>query len=106
MVVEDSKILNAKGGLNEWNSTLITLIPKLNNPSSPKDFRPISLCNTCYKIIARAITNRLRPILAKAIDQHQSAFVPGRLITDNVILGFECMHLIHNKRKIKLVLGS
>lgn len=54
---------------------------------SLKDFRPINLCNTCYKIISRAITNRFRPILDKVIDNFQSAFIPGRLIIDNVIVG-------------------
>lgn len=103
-VAEDIlKIMNAKGVLNGWNSTLITLIPKVKIPLSPKDFRPISLC---YKIIARAITNRLRPILAKAIDHHQSEFVPGRLITDNVILGFECMHWIRHNKKNKAGFGA
>lgn len=107
MVVEDTlKILNAKSVLNGWNSTLITLIPKVKNPLSQRDFRPISPSNTCYKIISRAITNRLRPILVKTIDQNQSAFVPGRLITDNVILGFECMHWIRNNKKNKAGFGD
>lgn len=80
---------------------MITFIPKVKEPQYPKDFRPISLCNTCYKVISRAITNRLRHVLSLVIDQSQSDFVPGRLITDNIIIGFECMHWIkkHSRRK-------
>lgn len=73
----------------------------MSNSSSPKDFRPISLCNTSYKVIGRAITN-----LAKAIDQQQSAFVPGRLITYNIIVGYECMHWIRNNKKSKTGFGA
>lgn len=42
-------ILNGNSDIKGWNATLITLIPKVKEPLSPKDFRPISLCNTCYK---------------------------------------------------------
>lgn len=61
-------ILNSHGDPMELNSTLITLLPKINDPVTLKDFRPIRLCNTCYKIVSRAITNRLRPILNQIID--------------------------------------
>lgn len=94
-------ILNDKKDLTEWNSTLITLIPKVKDPLSLKDFRPISLCNTCYKIVSRAISNCFRPALDNIVDQYQSAFTPGRLIIDNVIVGFESMHWIRNNKKSK-----
>lgn len=100
------KILNEKSDLHGWNETLITLIPKVHDPKVPKDFLPISLCNICYKIVARAIMNRLRPTLVTAIDHHQSAFVPGRLITDNVIIGFVCMHWIRNNKRNKTGYGA
>lgn len=94
-------ILNEKGDLAECKSTLIILIPKVKYPLSLKDFRPISLCNACYKIVSRAIINRFWPLLDKIVDQFQSAFIPDRLIMDNVIIGFECMHWMRNNKKYK-----
>lgn len=85
-------VLNGGDSLKDWNSTVVTLIPKTKDPSSLKDFRSISLCNVVYKIMARTITNRLKGILDRIIDPHQSAFIPGRAISNNIIIGFECMH--------------
>lgn len=85
-------ILNNGRTLKEWNPTVVTLIPKMKHAISMKDFRPISLCNVSYKIIARAITNKFKASLGNIIYPQQSAFIPGRAISDNIILGFECIH--------------
>ena len=42
---------------------------------------------------------RLRPMLDEIISPFQSVFVPGRLITDNALLAFECIHSIHQEKK-------
>jgi hypothetical protein len=80
----------------EVNDTAIVLIPKKNDPEELKDFRPISLCNVIFKVISKCLVNRLRPILQDIISPTQSAFIPGRLITDNALMAFECIHSIQS----------
>ncbi|XP_057803553.1 uncharacterized protein LOC131018874 [Salvia miltiorrhiza] len=82
------------------NSTFICLIPKKKKCVLPSDFRRISLCNVVDKIISKAITNRLKLCLPSIIHESQSAFVPGRHITDNALLAFEIFHILKlNKAK-------
>lgn len=78
-------VLNDGKSLKGWNDTIITLISKVKKASYITQFRPISLCNVKYKIVARTITNRLKGVMNYIVDPNQSAFIPGRVITDNVI---------------------
>jgi hypothetical protein len=60
------------------NSTFLTLIPKTNLSSSLSDYRPIALCNLCYKVITKILANRIKPYLSRIISGEQLGFLKGR----------------------------
>ncbi|KAL5767747.1 hypothetical protein ACOSP7_014342 [Xanthoceras sorbifolium] len=62
-------------------------------------FRPISLCNVIYVIIANSLANRFKYVLEATISEKQSAFMPGRMITDNAIIGLKCIHSLRKRLK-------
>jgi hypothetical protein len=106
VIDEVLKVLNGGDIPENWNETWVTLIPKVKNPESMKDLRPISLCNVLYKLISKVLANRLKIILPEIIAPNQSAFIPGRLITDNILLAYEVTHHMKNKRKGKTGLAA
>ena len=84
-----------------WNSTTIVLIPKVVAPTNITQFRPISLCSVVYKVISKMVCACLNVILPDAINSTWSAFVPGRIITNNVLVAYECVHAIRHRKRRK-----
>ena len=80
------------------NKTHIALIPKIQGPETIANYRPISLCNTVYKIITKIIVARLRPHLDKLISPFQTTFVLGRKGVDNAIIVQEVVHSLSKKK--------
>ena len=62
------------------------------------DFRPISLGNVVSRIISKVLANQIKPILPNIISNSQSAFVFGRIITNNTTVTFEMIHHMRNRR--------
>ncbi|KAK2638397.1 hypothetical protein Ddye_026192 [Dipteronia dyeriana] len=99
VVVTCLKCLNEGASLDNMNDNLFTLIPKVRVAEKVSDFRSISLCSVLYEIIAKVLANRLRRAMDKVILESQSAFIHGRLIFNNTIIGFECMHRIKRRKR-------
>lgn len=76
------------------NHTTIVLIPKVKHPQHIKDFRSIVIYKLCSKVLA----NRMKGFLDGIISEEQSAFVSHRLISDNVLVAYECTHYLKRKK--------
>lgn len=83
------------------NGTNVALIPKKKFPTVISELRPISLCNVLAKIITKVLANRMKDMLESVISENQSAFIPGRLITDNMMISYEVIHYLKRKRRGK-----
>lgn len=83
------------------NHTLIYLIPKNPNAASLKDFRPISLCNTTYKVITKIIARKLRQTIVTLIGLYQSSCLKHRRTSDNAIIVQKVVSYLTKKRKGK-----
>lgn len=75
--------------LKAINCATITLVPKCSNPSRIRDYRLIACCTTIYKLSSKILTNRMQHVIDNLVGKEQATFVPGRVISDNVILSHE-----------------
>ncbi|KAK9994753.1 hypothetical protein SO802_024456 [Lithocarpus litseifolius] len=98
VIEEVQKIFDDRKVPEALNSTHIALIPKIRGPETLGNYRPISLCNTVYKVVTKIIVARLRPYLDKIISPMQTAFVPSRKGIDNIIIAQEIIHSLGKKK--------
>lgn len=79
------------------NHAVVRLIPKTKVPQNMTELRPIALCNVLVRILSKVLVNRLKPCLGSVISEVQSAFVEGRLLTDNAMIAFEVNHYMRRR---------
>lgn len=93
-------IFNEQDNSTIFNHKHISLIPKIAKPRKVTDYKPISFYNVMYRIVAKAMSNIIKPILSQIIFPTQSVFIPNGPSTDNVVVGYKWLHKIrHSKGK-------
>lgn len=93
------KFLNELIFDSQINFSYLVRIPKISNPVRPSDFMHICLCNVIYKLMLKVIANRLKKILSDIIPSNESAFIPRRMIIDNVIVAYKSLHSMKTRQK-------
>jgi len=73
------------------NASFIALVPKKKGAIELKDFRPISLIGSVYKIIAKVLAERLKTVMGKLVSGEQNAFLKNRQITDAALVANELL---------------
>lgn len=89
--------------VEDINKTHIFLTPKSRNSQNMTQYRPISLRNVLYKIIAKVLVNKLSTIMRDCIDEAQGAFITGRQISNNVLVAYEILLALKMKRSDKVI---
>jgi hypothetical protein len=90
--------------IKRLNFGLVTLIPKIDNPTDMRNVRPICLLNVCYKIITKVLTNRLASCITTVISSNQNGFIKGRYIMDGVVSLNEILHEVKKRKHSGVIL--
>jgi Reverse transcriptase (RNA-dependent DNA polymerase) len=77
---------------DEWMLSHLVLIPKIDHPSKPTHFRPLSVCSVYYRLLTKIIANRVKPLLSGLVSNTQMVFLKGHSIQKNILLMTEVMH--------------
>lgn len=95
---------NEELDLKRLNFGVISLIPKNNDPSDIKQFRPICVLNDCFKFISKVVTNRFSEVANGVISPTQTAFIPGRFILEGCVIIHEVLHELRIKNLEGIIL--
>ena len=103
------EVYNTAIKIGQLNSSakkgLITLIPKKADPHYIKNWRPLTMLNTDYKILAKLLALRLKKVLADIIGPQQTGFMEGRCISHNIRKTIDIVSHIYNAGKKALLVS-
>lgn len=85
--------------LKQLNSAHMVLLPKKQDASTIKDFRPISLSHSVAKILSKLLANQLAPYLQDLVSRQQSAFIKKHTIQDNFLYTQNLIRALHIAKK-------
>jgi hypothetical protein len=86
------------------NFATLTLIPKVEDASEMRNFRPISLLNCSFKIFGRLLTTRLEKICDRIVAQEQGAFIRVRYILESVVIAHKIVHSLHKSKESGVII--
>lgn len=86
--------------LRKFNVTAISLIPKTVGADKVNMFRPISLCSTVYKVMARILKKKIKLFIDEVVQTNQVGFIQGRLLCENVLLASELVTDFHVEGRV------
>jgi hypothetical protein len=99
-----SNFFDNRVNLAPINGSYIVLVPKVSNPVTASDFRPISLLNCCVKMLTKLLAERLQKIILKITHINEYGFIRQRTIQDCLAWSFEFIHQCQqSKREIVIV---
>ena len=94
--------------VKKLNCTFLALIPNTRMPLTLKDYRPISLVGSLYKILAKVLANRLKKVMNTVISPTQMAFVKDWQIVDSFVIAEEVIHtrklFTHGRKMVRVEL--
>jgi hypothetical protein len=90
--------------IKRLNYGVITLVPKLKEANTVKQYRPICLLNVDYKCFTKLLTNRLVPVAKRIIGKNQTGFIKGRNILEGMVVLHEVLHEVHRSKARSLIM--
>jgi hypothetical protein len=85
--------------LKRLNYGVITLVPKLKDANTIKQYIPICLLNVDFKIFPKLLMDRTTPVIDKVINDSQTGFIKGRNILEGVVILHEVLHELRRSGK-------
>jgi hypothetical protein len=86
------------------NGSHIILVPKIDNPTTIGDYKPISLPNSSIKLLTKILSNRLQKVITKLIHKNQYVFIKKRSIDGCLAWAFEYLYLCKRSKKEMVIL--